>query len=243
MTTTSQQQRADYLRSIDQISEPDPRSDAVMVLGDSGLRAKTIADQHAAVGRYVLGKHVPERVRIVFETCKNLYLYAWFVYRFYAVCRTCMYSCLELALRERFGQQLHAIELKEQADKDATSGTRRRGRRVPQAYEKYRPGLKRLISFAAAEGHIRKEGFEAWRIRDHAQAVERVKVEALARESGAEIRWDEDTRMDFVATLVNSIPEIRNEFAHGTFALDSSVLGSLRNVYEIIDQIYRAHEE
>jgi len=233
----------DYLRSADQTCEPDPRSNAVVILDQHGFRARTIADQQAAVAKYALSEGVPEKVRVAFETCKNLYLYAWFVFRFYAVCRTYLYSCLELALKERFGRQLHASVLKQQAEKDVRNGARRRGGRVPQTYEEYRPGLRRLLSFAADGGWIKNEGFEAWRIRNQARATERARIEDFARESGAQIHWDEDPRADFVATLVKSIPEIRNEFAHGTSALDSSVLGSLRTVYEIISQVYDARSE
>lgn len=233
----------DYLRSADQTCEPDPRSNAVVILDQHGFRPRTIADQQAAVAKYALSEAVPETVRVAFETCKNLYLYAWFVYRFYAVCRTYMYSCLELALKERFGRQLHASALKEQAEKDVRNGTRRRGGRVPQTYEEYRPGLRRLLSFAADEGWIKNEGFEAWRIRNQARAAERARIEGFAPENGAQIHGDEDPRADFVATLVKSMPEIRNEFAHGTSALDSSVLCSLRTVYEIISQVYGARSE
>jgi hypothetical protein len=135
-------------------------------------------------------------------------------------------------LKERFGRELHARELAE--------GARPRKRKVAQAYEDFNPGLRRLLAFAVSEGCIKREGFEAWRNRERVGARERDIVEAIARESGTEVRWEKDPKEDFVAVLLEAIPAIRNEHAHGTSALDPNVLGGIRTVCEIINQIYSA---
>jgi hypothetical protein len=51
----------------------------------------TLAERYADVSQFELIQSVPLNVRVHFETAKNLYLYAWFVYRFYPVAeqRTC----------------------------------------------------------------------------------------------------------------------------------------------------------
>jgi hypothetical protein len=214
----------------------------MVIISEAGIRDKTIRDHHAAVAAYVLEESVPERVRVSFETAKNIYLYAWFVYRFYAVCRTYVYSCLELALRERFGRDLHRLELKEQQAKPASNSGRRSGRRVPASYDDYRPGLRRLLSYAVSGGHVKNEGFEVWRVRERVRAAERDTIEAIAREAGTAVVWEEDSSANFIGSLVDAIPQIRNEHAHGTSALDSNVLGSLRTVCEIINQIYQVRE-
>src|SRR5438045_239052 len=94
---------ADSLRSPDRIFHPDPRTPA-MVRTDlkTGVsRSITPIDQHQAVVPFQLSPTVPEAVQIHFETAKNLYIYAWCVFRFYPVAEQQAFGTLEFALRER----------------------------------------------------------------------------------------------------------------------------------------------
>lgn len=61
----------------------------------------TLAERHADVSIFELLPTVPADIRIHFETAKNLYLYAWFVYRFYPVAEQQAIASLEFGLRER----------------------------------------------------------------------------------------------------------------------------------------------
>jgi hypothetical protein len=112
----------------------------------------------------------------------------------------------------------------------------------PDPRKGYWPGLKRLLSYAVSHGHVKNEGFEAWRLRERVRTADRATFESIASEIGAEIAEEDGSPADFVASLVDAVPRIRNEYAHGTAALDSNVLGGLRTVCEIINQIYRDQE-
>jgi hypothetical protein len=64
---------ADALREPNIVLKADPRTNA----------AETLADRQQRIGQFLLAEAVPHAIRVHFETAKNLYLYAWFVYRFY----------------------------------------------------------------------------------------------------------------------------------------------------------------
>lgn len=49
---------------------------------------------------------------------------------------------------------------------------------------------------------------------------------------------DEDRDHDYLGRVLESIPFLRNHYAHGTSALDSKSLSALRVVAEIINQIF-----
>ena len=44
-----------------------------------------LADHHELISAHVLHAGVPREIVLQFETARNVYLYAWFVYRFYPV--------------------------------------------------------------------------------------------------------------------------------------------------------------
>lgn len=64
-------------------------------------QAITLADHHEEISAYALHTGVPQEIVLQFETARNVYLYAWFIYRFYPVAEHQALACLELALRER----------------------------------------------------------------------------------------------------------------------------------------------
>src|SRR5581483_1571954 len=128
----------DFLRSPENACSPDIRNEAFVRITEDGPRPKTIEDQHRAVVGLALHDGVPEAIRIQFETTKNLYLYAWFVYRFYPVAQGHAYGCLELALRERFEPETLAAGEKKQ---------------------KHGPGFRRLLQYAVDKGFLKNEGF------------------------------------------------------------------------------------
>jgi len=217
----------DFLRTPETVCKPDIRSPTASFLLD---RPITIKDQHSAVADISLHKDVPDDIRIQFETTKNLYLYAWFVYRFYPVAKHHAYACLELALRERFEPEMIAAGEKK---------------------FKFGPGLKRLLSYAVKKGHLKNENFEVWRNRTENQARQRTEFEIIKEmdqlglekmvfdESQIKIK-EEDRNHDYLATILETMPWMRNHYAHGTKSLDNQVLGTIKLVAEVINQIYPA---
>ncbi len=80
----------DPLKHFSEIFEPDKRH------RNSPVDIKSI---HRILDGITLNNQVPNSVRQLFETAKNLSLYSWYVYRFHQVSETVAYSALELALK------------------------------------------------------------------------------------------------------------------------------------------------
>ena len=215
----------DYLRTPETVCKPDIRSPTTSFLTDQPL---TIAYQHGVIADISLHKSVPDDIRIQFETTKNLYLYAWFVYRFYPVAKHHAYTCLELALRERFEAELLAA-----GEKKCEFG----------------PGLKRLLTYAAKNGYLKNENFEVWRRHTEMRAKRRTESEiweeakrmglneVTFHETQYEIK-DEDRDHEYLELLIKSMPWLRNHYAHGATSLDNQAFSTIHLVAEIINQIY-----
>lgn len=84
------------------ITHPDPRNTLFGLVDSAGqVRPQELSDHLEAIQRYVPKNPAPESVTRHFKTANNLYAYAWFVYRFYAVAEQQALSSLEFALRSR----------------------------------------------------------------------------------------------------------------------------------------------
>ena len=74
------------LRSTTTALIPDSRTKYLVSIDHANQsRNITLEDQHDFISPYVLADQAREETRIQFETAKNCYLYAWFVFRFYLV--------------------------------------------------------------------------------------------------------------------------------------------------------------
>lgn len=212
----------DYLRAPSNIFSPDPRNESSKLAEEYGV-GLTIEGHHAAVSALILNTAVPENVRTQFETTKNLYLYAWFVYRFYPVAELHALTCLELALRARFGHEFKPRE--------------------------YGPGLCKLLEHAITTGALKNENFDVWRRKTALRAEDRALYELLKRmdelgldeaefdEANVVIK-DEDCEDDYLGALLENVPKIRNHYGHGSSTLHNQVIGTLRIVREIINQLW-----
>lgn len=222
------------LRPVAFVCEPDPRSTmfARVDLNTGETRPVELTDHHELIAALGLHEGVPEDIVQQFETARNLYLYAWFVYRFYTVAEHHGLACLELALRDRLKAEIAAGKID---------------------YKGKRPTLKPLLKYAVEQGLIRNEGFEIWRNRGVINSRARVEAEKLREMSEKnlhEIAWDvsdievtaEDLDWDYVAGLVDFLPKLRNNYAHGSTNLHNLSLMSIRMVCEIINQLYQRPE-
>jgi len=54
---------------------------------------------------------------------------------------------------------------------------------------------------------------------------------------------DEDRDHDYLGNMLENVPEIRNHYAHGSSTLHNQVIGTLRLVKEIINQLWPASPE
>ena len=96
------------LRSPEYLCSPDPRTRMFVICNPETGHSRSLSqlDQYEAVAAYKLSGAAPENVHILFDTARNLYLYAWFVYRFYNMAEQQVFACLEMALRERLKEEL-----------------------------------------------------------------------------------------------------------------------------------------
>ncbi len=219
---------AETLRDPATAMAPDPRTGMF-----ADQIALSLAAHHADIAKVQLSPAVPDVIAIQFETARNLYLYAWHVYRFYMVAAAQAVITLEFGLRERLPA------------------------RLPEPYQRAnqkQPMLAGMLSYAIDQGLVRNEGFRRWRKAGEDCARERRLQEAIECmiERGldaVEINDAEpvqvlpqDLRWDLVAVLRQSLPRIRNELAHGSPMLTSQVLGTLELVAEILNQLYPCPE-
>ena len=191
----------------------------------------TLEERHADVSQFDLTAAVPLDIRVHFETAKNLYLYAWFVYRFYPVAEQQALATLEFGLRARLAML------------------------YPDRYgpsSKWFPGLSKMLETARKDGLISNAGMRAterWAMR---RARDRVSDDAMRKliESGAEcIEFDPDSAVpepqdyadDALSIFMETLPAIRNTYAHGSSMLHSTVLGTFEIVTDLVNQLYPAH--
>jgi hypothetical protein len=220
---------AEHLRPVLHATEPDPRSTSFVRFDHElrEMRPLRLEDHHAAVCDLVLHAGVPEEVTIHFETAKNLYLYAWYVYRFFAVAEHQSLACLEMALRLRLGEEVRA---------------KRAGKRGPV-------GLTALLKYSTEVGLVRNEGFKRWHDQVWRRArnryVEGKSAEIAAKGltsivlDDAEVEiGNEDRTFDYVKTVTEVLPKIRNMYAHGSPSIHNQVRGTLELCMEIINQVF-----
>lgn len=224
------EQHAEYLRRPETMCDADVRNEGRIKLDEAGMHPFTIEDHHGRVSGLVLNPAVPEDIVIQFETTKNIYLYAWCVYRFYPVARQHALSVLELALRERL-------------DSEIPMDSSYRHGKDKHLY------LSSMLKYCRDCGILKDEHFEVARHLAVMRSRQRVcfeMIERMDREGLDEISWDEedvevldvDRDFDHVGRLVKSLPGQRNAHAHGSKMLDNHAYGTLSTVSEIINQLW-----
>ncbi len=218
---------SDCLRAPDCVCDPDCRTKhLVKVEKRTGkVYSRVIEDQHSAIACFKLNETVPASVAIHFETAKNLYLYAWFIFRFYPVAEQQALASLEFALRERFSEFV-----KEHSGKRGF-------------------GLKKLLSHAIENNYIRNELFTtrerwAWNRAEMRHSFEKMQemmaagIESMEWSESEVVVTQEDLDCDWLDIFQEVIPKIRNCYAHGSGELKHTVLHTFEMVSEIINQLY-----
>lgn len=218
----------DELRSLTEIAQRDVRNRWAR-FGADGMRELLLEDHHADVAGLTLIGAVPESVATKFETAKNLYLYAWFVYRFYPVAELHALTCLELGLRERFPEFVCSYESKSKKGKS--------------------PTLHPLLSHAIDKRVITNEGLSGWQDQVQRRANQRYEQEMMQkmiREGLQTMELDyeqatpdeSDRQWDYLEALTRSLPAIRNAYAHGSSMIHGRSLGTLSLVQELLNQLF-----
>jgi hypothetical protein len=217
------------LRPAEYVCEADPRNTMLVRfdLTNGTSRPIELADHHEQISTYVLHAGVPQEIVLQFETARNVYLYSWFVYRFYPVAEHQCLACLELALRERLKEEIGTGKIKEK-----------------------RPTLYPLLKYAVEQGMVKNEGFSVWQNRGEINSRARVEMEKFREASEknlTEFTLDEseiqitaeDLDWDYVKMLPDLLPRLRNDYAHGSTDLHNWSLRSFQLVSEIINQLWQ----
>lgn len=222
----------DKLKVLDEICSADVRNSFFSRFDAMGIREDSLTEHYVEIDRIRLSSDVSNDVAIQFETARNLYLYAWYVYRFYPVAQHQVLACLELGLRERLGRSLPKSYLRRPYDV---------------------PTMRPLLKYAIDIGLIKNEGFRQWREEVQRRAENRYRDEQIIAmaESGltsCELRYDDvvpngqDKDFDYLDLLKKILPSIRNSHAHGSTNLSNQVLGTFELVREILDQVYQSDQ-
>lgn len=182
---------------------------------------------------FSLNSLVPKDVVTQYDTARNLYLYAFHVYRFYNVAQQQVYAVLELAIRECIGE----TELERYIKTKRT--------------KKWRPskGLSIYMKYLSEHNLICNEDFPRWHQRNRmaAEDAQQDKVLQIMKEQNLEeYEWDEteidetkfDVEWNYVEVVCKTIPQIRNGFAHGSTTLYNTVLLDFENVSIIINKMF-----
>ncbi len=191
------------LRPAEYVCEPDPRSTMFVMIDRTNGTSRPIelADHHELISAYALHAGVPQEIVLQFETARNVYLYAWFVYRFYPVAEHQSLACLELALRERLKEEIRTGKIKSE-----------------------RPTLRPLLKYAVDHGLVKNEGFSAWQNHSEINSRHRVEMEKLREASEknlTEITWDESDTMSACGAAQRASrmdPEVRRHVEKNIFS-------------------------
>lgn len=217
---------ADALRDIGSVIQPDPRSAYFSIIEQGRPRPAALQDRIDAVAPYTLCNAVPESVRGHFETAKNLYVYAWFVYRFHPVAEQQALATLEFALRERL-----------------------LGPDAVRRDDVWVPGLRKLLEDALARGLIGNDRFpnrERWALDiakyrfslDQIAEMERLGLTEMEADDSAVRPTQQDLDHDWIGAFIEALPRIRNTYAHGSSMLYPTVIRTFEIVCGLVNQLF-----
>jgi len=217
--------RCDFLKPLDSIGEPDPRN-AGQIPSFLGGGERKVDYFHKRISKYELDEVIPVEIRVQFETAKNLYLYSWFVFRFFNVAEHQAYITLELGLKELFEDELP------DKYKDRFGNT----------------SMKKLLQYAVEMEYIQNGDFTTQQCLSYNRAKTRYKHEKIAEmdEKGlsevvlndSELEILPCDNVEYLEILLKTIPQLRNHYAHGSTSLSESVLHTFEIVFELLNAAY-----
>ena len=226
---SSMNDQADLLRGLSSVSQPDPRWAGRVILDKDGrARPYTLKDHLDAVAQFTLSDRVPESVGVHFDTARNVFAYAWFVYRFHSVAEQQALTSLELALRERL-----------ESGRSAT----------PAPISRKLGGLSERLRMAREQGLLDNAtlpraadwALEKARRRFQLEQVERMtrlKLSSMTLDDSHVQASPEDLRHDWIEAFILYLPKVRNMYAHGSETLHPTVLRTFEIVRDLIDQLF-----
>ena len=235
---------AEGLRRLDQLQVPDSRMRFLAVREGGWVRSITQQDRHEVIAAYDLNPAVPEDIRVQFDTARNLYLYAWNVYRFHVVAEHQALATLELALRTRL---ISANVLDAKGKHTRTLAPKVPG--GPPRSETRKAMLSDLLKLAAHHGYLRN----SWLENKHGWAMllarERQSME-LSRKmfdlgltemdvpDEEPVPTTDELAFDWIGHFTETLPSIRNNYAHGSTSLHTTVLRTFEVTRAFVNQLF-----
>lgn len=207
--------KCELFRDLEDVCKPDKRMK--YFCADefcTNLLSDDIKYQRNIISGLVLPDYVPDEIYIRYDTAKNLFLYAWFVYRFHNVAELHLYSTLEMALRLRYGDEAKSEHEEYVRGK---SGKHRK---------KYNPTLHSLLCFTVNHGYIVASDFEAYNV-------------SFGQESGGTSSSEQEDR--FLQNFVGIVPKFRNDLGHGSITLHPDIQRSFTMVRDVLVKIFNPH--
>lgn len=235
---------ADGLRRPEQLLLQDVRMKFLAVRESGTLRPITQEDRHEVIASLELKQAVPEDIRIQFDTARNIYLYAWFVYRMHVVAEHQALATLELALRTRL---IAAGVLDAKGKYTRTLPPRTTGGQFRSETKKAM--LSDLLRLAVDQEFLRNDWIEnrqGWvmllaRERQSLEISHKMFEQGLTEMTFPDeepLPTAEELAFDWVGHLTNTLPSIRNIYAHGSTSLHTTVLRTFEITRDFINQLF-----
>lgn len=201
------------LKKLKDVCVPDERMQHLVVFDNAkgAFRQLMLQDLYAVAEATELNEGVPVDIRSHFETARNLFVYSWFFYPFNVAAQLQAFASAEFALKTKAG-----------STRSAEVGRRRSRHQRP-------PGFAQLLKTALAQGWISDQGFshfESWRLR----GISRVMGKGS---ESPEVK-------SYTQTLVEVLPCLRNDLAHGSTTLHYRGAEYLGICAELINQLFEA---
>ncbi|XYJ85889.1 MAE-28990/MAE-18760-like HEPN domain-containing protein [Cupriavidus necator] len=224
---------SDALRDGDNITHPDPRNTFFGLVDSAGqVRPQELSDHLEAIQPYVLESTVPESVRLHFETAKNLYAYAWFVYRFHAVAEQQALSSLEFALRSRLESRSDSPIARRSKKSAGLSGWLKEAQTL---------GLIANSRLRIGDQLARERARTRFEF-DQIQKMSKLGVTTITVDPATVQPTEEDLRYDWISAFIDDLPKIRNEYAHGSTMLHPTVLRTFDIACDLINQLFSSSD-
>lgn len=235
---------ADGLRSLEQLVRPDLRMSFLSVRDGAAVRPLSQEDRHTAISKFTLNDAVPEPIKVQFDTARNLFLYAWFVYRFHVVAEQHAMSTLELALRTKL---VAASVLNSEGKHNRVLPPKTQG--GPPRTKTSHVGLSDLMTLAVEHGFLgnhRIPDRESWarRLAEGRQSIELARkmtelgLIEMEVTSAPLCPNEEELNFDWIGHLASTLPKVRNIHAHGSSMLYTSVLWTFEVVQVLVNQLF-----
>jgi hypothetical protein len=189
---------------------------------DPRMQHQSLEERLCYIDQFKLIGNVPEDVQIHFETGKNLFVYAWYVYRFHMVAEQHILATLEMAIRARL---------------------------VASKFEHIPRGLGKLLRAARVNQLIANERLstrDQWALERARRRHDYAEMQRMDEEGLSECKidyWDvwpddEDLQYDWLEDFICTLPDLRNMHAHGSEVLYPAVGRTFEIVQELINQMF-----